>query len=245
MPGVLHRAEHTLGMRHEDGEAPVGRGEPRDAGRRAVGVAGVGLRHRAAIVDKAQRDQRFHCRTRRCAREFGVALAIRHRDRHAAAHHALEEQRGRALHLQHHEARLELLRLVAHEVRPCFRPGDELVQIAHHLAAVAHAERERVGAPEERLELLACARIEQDRFCPSLPSAEHVAVGKAAAGGETLEILQADAPGDDIAHVHVHRGEPRAVECRRHLGLAVHALLSQYRHPRARAASHQRCRHVM
>ena len=45
----------------------------------------------------------------------------------------------------------ELLRPVAHEVRPVRCAGNELAQIAHHLAAVAHAEREGVAALEERL----------------------------------------------------------------------------------------------
>ena len=57
-----------------------------------------------------------------------------------------------------HEARLELLGVVAHEVRPVRGARNELAQVAHHLAAVADAERERVGAREERGELVARAR---------------------------------------------------------------------------------------
>ena len=77
-------------------------------------------------------------------------------------------------------------------MRPELRAGNELVQVAHHLAAVAHAERERVVALEERRELVARARVEQNGFRPALARAEHVAVGESAARGEALRIRQAD-----------------------------------------------------
>jgi len=47
------------------------------------------------------------------------------------------------LHLDHREARLELLGLVAREVRQFSAPGMISCRFAHHLAAVAHAQRER------------------------------------------------------------------------------------------------------
>ena len=47
---------------------------------------------------------------------------------------------------QQDQARLELLRAIAHEVRPVLGARDQLVQVAHHLAAVADAEREGVAA---------------------------------------------------------------------------------------------------
>ena len=67
------------------------------------------------------------------------------------------------------------------------RAGNELAQVAHHLAAVAHAQREGVAALEERLELVARARVEEDGLRPALARAEHVAVGEAAARREALE----------------------------------------------------------
>jgi len=44
------------------------------------------------------------------------------------------------------------------------------------------------------------------------PAAQHVAVGEAAARRHALEVRQADAPGNDVAHVHVHRIEAGAVK---------------------------------
>ena len=112
-------------------------------------------------------------------------------------------------------------------------PGNDLAQIAHHLAAVAHAQREHVAAAEEGLELVARARVEQDGLGPALARAEHVAVGEAAAGGDALEVCERHASGDDVAHVHVDRVEAGAIERRRHFDLAVDALLAQDGDPAA------------
>ena len=106
------------------------------------GVVRIALGRPPRVVDEAQRDQRLRRRELRRVAELGVALAVGGRDRDAAALHAAEEERRRRLHLEQHEARLELLRPVADEVRPVRGARDELVQVAHHLAAVAHAERE-------------------------------------------------------------------------------------------------------
>jgi hypothetical protein len=65
-------------------------------------------------------------------------------------------------------APLELFGAVAYEARPVPGSGDELTQRRQHLAAIAHAERERLGAREELGELLAQLGIEQDRFRPAL-----------------------------------------------------------------------------
>ena len=91
-------------------------------------------------------------------REVGVALAVRHRDRQAAAGHAGEEQAGRLQHLDHRQPRLEALAAVGGEARPGLGAGDDVGQLGEHLAAVAHAQAEGVGAAEEGLELLAPAR---------------------------------------------------------------------------------------
>src|SRR3546814_13203840 len=63
-----------------------------------------------------------------------------------------EEQRWRLDHLQHPEARLELLAAVAQEPRPVLGTGDDALELRHHLAAVAHAQREAVAAGEEGFE---------------------------------------------------------------------------------------------
>ena len=102
---------------------------------------------------------------------------------------------------------------------------DQLLQRRHHLAAVAGAERERIAAREELLELGPDPGVEQDRAGPAAAGAQHVAVGKSAACGEALESRQRGAAGDQVGHVDVHRLEAGAVERRRHLDMAVHALL--------------------
>src|SRR5690606_41826183 len=66
--------------------------------------------------------------------ELGMAFPMGDSDRQARTGHALQEDRGRLLHLNHRHTRLELLRAVAHEVRPGLAARDQLVQIAHHLA---------------------------------------------------------------------------------------------------------------
>jgi len=112
---------------------------------------------------------------------------MRGRDGDAAACHAREEDRGRLLDLHPREPRLVLLGGVALEVRPVVRARNDLLQVRHHLAAVAGAQRERVLAAEEALELLTGASVEEDRLGPSLARAQHVAVAEAAARGEALE----------------------------------------------------------
>ena len=62
-----------------------------------------------------------------------------------------------------------------------------------HLAAVAHAESEGRVALEERRELVAGDRIEQNRLRPALAGTEHIAVGKSAAGDQSVEPRQAHA----------------------------------------------------
>src|SRR3546814_14884767 len=76
-----------------------------------------------------------------------------------------EEQRWRLDHLQHPEARLELLAAVAQEPRPVRGAGDDVAELRHHLAAVAHAQRGAVAAGEEGFE-----HVAQDRKSTRLNS---------------------------------------------------------------------------
>ena len=101
------------------------------------------------------------------------------------------------------------------------------------------------GRSKNAGELLAQLGIEQDRLGPALAGAEDVAVREAAAGHHAAEVLQVHAAGDQVGHVHVERLEPGAVERRRHLHLAVDALLAQDRDPRSHASLDVRCCHVV
>src|SRR5258706_9754157 len=128
-------------------------------------------------------------------------------------------------------------------MRPRFSAWNDFMQIAHHLAAVAYAERKAIGASEKRLELVARPAIEQYRLGPALARSQYVAVGKSAARGESLESGQADTPGNDVAHVHVEGVEPGALKRRCHFDLTVDSLLTQHRDARPRHV-HERGRDV-
>jgi hypothetical protein len=123
--------------------------------------------------------------------------------------------------------RFELLGTVAHEVRPELAARDQLVQVGHHLATVAHAEGEAVVTLEEALEGIAGTAVEQGRLGPAFTGTQYVAVGEAAAGHQALELVQVDTAGENVAHVHVDRVETGTVERRRHFHLTVDALLTQ------------------
>src|SRR6185436_16541410 len=111
-------------------------------------------------------------------REVGEALAVRDRDRQAAAGHAGEEQARAVEDLDQRQPRLELLAAVAREAGPGVGPGNDGRQRSHHLATVADAEREGVGAREEGGELLRQPRVEHDRTRPALAGTERVTVAE-------------------------------------------------------------------
>src|SRR5690606_39383592 len=81
--------------------------------------------------------------------------------------------------------------------------------VAHHLAAVAHAQREAVLALEERLEAVTGTGVEQDRLGPAFTSPQDVAVREAAARYQALELLQADASGQDRSEEHTSELQSR------------------------------------
>ena len=138
------------------------------------------------------------------------------------------------MHLQHHQPCLELLRAVAHEMRPGRCPGDELAKIAHHLAAIADAQREGVASREKRRELIARPRVEQDRLRPSFARPQHIAIRKSTAGHDARISVESGATADDVAHVHVEGGESGAIERGGDFDLAVDTLLAQHRKLRPR-----------
>jgi hypothetical protein len=108
-----------------------------------------------------------------------------------------------------------------------FGAGNDGLERAHHLATVADAECEGVLAVEEGGEFVAAAVVHQDGPRPAEAGAEHVAVGEAAAGDQALEVLEADAAGQNVAHMDVDRSKAGLVEGRSHFVMAVDALLAQ------------------
>ena len=91
--------------------------------RRAVRVVRISFGMRAPVVDEAHRHQRLA--EAAGLRKVGIAFAVGHRDRRLRAGHALEEDRRRIRHFDHREARLELFRPVAGELRPGMRARDD------------------------------------------------------------------------------------------------------------------------
>ncbi len=231
MPGVGHGAEHPLRVRHHDGGAAIRSGHGGDAVRRAVRVGRIVLGHLTAVIHETQPHQTAGLQRRQVS---GIAhlhspFPVGDGDRHHGTRHASEEGGRRVLYFHQAEARLETLGAVAHEARPQIGARDQLAQVGHHLAAVAHPQRERIAALEEALELLAGAIVEQDGLGPAFTRPQHVAVGEAATGHQGLELLQLDTAGEDIAHMHVDGGEAGAVKRRRHLHVGVDPLLAQHR----------------
>src|SRR5690606_31666231 len=172
-PGVLHGAEYACRVRHHDGHAAVAAGEAGDATGRAVGVGRVGLGDLAVGIDEAQGHAtgQVGFQQRLFAFELGMTFAVGDGDRHARTGHATQEDRGRLLDLDHGHAGFELLRAVAHEVRPELGAGNQFVQVGHHLATVAHAQGEAVLALEESLEAFTGTAVEQDRLGPAFTGA--------------------------------------------------------------------------
>ena len=222
------RTEHALGVRHHRREAAIRGRHRRQAAGRAVRVERILFGGGATVVDIAQR---LHHGTEIARqREVGEAFAVRDRDRRLGAGHAREEDRRRIEHFDHAEARLELFRLVARELRPGLGAGNDRFQVRQHLAAVAHAEAEGVLAREEGGELVGQLGVEEDGLGPALAGSEHVAVGEAAHRDHAVEVGELRAAGDQVAHVDVDRGKAGPVHRPSGLDVRIDALLTQDRH---------------
>ena len=110
----------------------------------------------------------------------------------------------------------------------------------HHLAAVAHAQREGISPIKKLCEHLFQFFIEQNRLRPSAARAEHIAVAKATTSSKPGKISKARTAGEQVTHRHIHSSKTRAVERRRHLHLPVHALFAQNGNARSRRVNERR-----
>ena len=111
-----------------------------------------------------------------------------------------------------------------------FSARNDRRQMRHHLAAIAHAQREAVGAIKKCDKRVAQCRIKQDRLRPALPRAQHVTVGKTAARRQPLEVRQPHPTALQIGHVHIKRRKAGTLESGRHFHMTIHPLLAQDRH---------------
>lgn len=114
-----------------------------------------------------------------------------------------------------------------HESGPGVGSGNDFVEVAHHLAAVADAEGKGVGTGKVGAEFVAGAGVEEDALGPAFTGSKDVAVTESAAGNEAAEVAQGDASAEDVGHVDVHRAEAGAGKGCGHFDLAVHALLAE------------------
>src|SRR5579871_3240986 len=118
--------------------------------------------------------------------------------------------------------------------------GNQTLQRREHLAAVADTQRETVGTCKERLEVGAHCFVEQNRLGPTLAGSQHVTVGEAAAGDDSLEFLKWAAPREQVSHVHIVRNEACPLEHGRRLDLTVDTLLTEYGNRRPGPARNKR-----
>ena len=114
---------------------------------------------------------------------------------------------------------------------------NDVLEMRHHLAAIANTQRKRVASLKECRELVARTRMVQHRLRPAAARAQYVAERKPAAGHQPLVVVERVAPFQQIAHVHVHCGKAGSHKCSGHFVLAVDALLSQDRDARLRGAA--------
>ena len=159
---------------------------------------------------------------------------MRDRDGQKRAGHSRQEHRRALLHADEGEAGFELLAAVAHKARPVLGTRNDFLQIGNHLAAIADSQGEGVFAGKESFEFGPCACAVKNRLGPTFASAQHVTVGKTAAGRDAAEGSKFDATGKDVAHVHVDGLEACRMKGGGHFDLAVHALFAQDGHARPR-----------
>ena len=99
--------------------------------------------------------------------EVGKTFAVRHGDRQAAAAMPAKNRLG-STSTSDRRASKRSLWLVVKRGQSC--TGDDVGQFGKHLAAVAHAQAEGVGAGKEGLELLGQHRVEQMERAQPMPA---------------------------------------------------------------------------
>ena len=246
MPRHLHGAEHALGMRHQDREAAVGGREPGDALRRAVRIVRIalgrlarGCRRSAARPAAARRraaPRRGTRRSPRRARSRPGCGCPPCRRRTATATRCTSSSTSRASNCS------ERLRTKCGQ---CAAPGMSsrrllIIWQPLHTPSANVSPRAKNAANSSRARALNRIDFAQPSPAPSTSPYE-----KPPQATKPREVGERAPPGEDVAHVHVERVEAGAVERRRHLDLAVDALLAQDRDRRPRAGRDERRRDVV
>src|SRR5688572_1764627 len=103
--------------------------------------------------------------------EFGVAFAVRDRNGNDRSFHAAKEHARVFVDSERGKAGLEAFGFVLYKSRPEFGAGDERLEVAHHLTAIAHAESECILSRKERGKLRARPFVEQHALGPTFTGA--------------------------------------------------------------------------
>src|SRR6201996_8955307 len=223
MPAHLRSAEHTFRMWHQYRHTTFGSGETGETTGRPVRIERIVFGRTAAIVDEAQGTASL----RRAAhlREADTTFAMRDGHGNTRTGHALQEDARRVEYLQRDHASFILLGCIAQEFRPMLGTGNDVLELPHHLATIAYAERKLGRVGKESTEFRAQVVVIENGCRPTAACTQHVAKGEAAACGKAAEIGQLDATGGKIGHVHVDRIEPGTCKGRCHFDLAVDTLI--------------------
>ena len=242
---MLHGAEHALRVRHHDGDAAVGGRQRGDAARRAVRVVGVALGGAAAVIDEAQRRPAPACSSGRAVAvggELRAPFAVRDRDRQARARHAAQQQRRRLRHLAPCARRASNCSdAVAHEARPVLGARDELLAAPHIIWQPLQTPSANVSGRAKNAANCSRARgLNRIDFAQPSPAPSTSPYEKPPQATSPRKPSRSTRARERVAHVHVDGVEAGAIERRRHLDLAVDALLAQDRDARARAAARRR-----
>ena len=186
---------------------------PVDAARRAVRVRRIALGRPAVVVDEAQRQQARSRPAHRAARASAnsarpspCATAIGMREPSMPAKNS-DGDFTTSTRLKRPSNCSERLRTKRGQ---CCVPGISSLQRRHHLAAVAHAERERVAAREECAERVAQRASGTESTSPSLRrrrARRRTRSRRRRPGRGSRSRL--DAACEQIGHVHVERRRSR------------------------------------
>src|SRR5690625_3029397 len=136
MPGVGHRANAPLRVRHHNGGATVTASQTSYTQGGTVGVGRILFGYRAMVVNISK----SYSAAINAGLQRGVTgklcapFAVPQGNRHVRASHTLQQDRRRFRYLHQAEAPFKLLGQVAYKAWPMLRSGDQILEIGEHLA---------------------------------------------------------------------------------------------------------------
>ena len=165
-------------------------------------------------------------------------------DRHHGTGHAVKEDGGTFHHFDLNSTGFELFAHVANKVRPVLSTRNNATQVTHHLATVTDTQSERITTFKELGEHFHHHGVAQNGRSPTAAGTQDVTVGEATASGQTNEVLQVRATGQQVRHVNVNGFEAGTRKGSGHFRLTVNTLLSQDGHARTNTRCDEGSSHV-